>query len=347
VNLAWTVRACIRYAFALSLRLSGVFWRAEKQIRDRGGLVVLTFHRVLTAQEFETTYSHPGIVVSRDCFRRMLGHIRNSCTPVRLSEAQPGHRLSKLGVVLTFDDGWKDNYTNAIPEAVAAGCPLTVMICPGLVGLEAPFWPERAIGILRQVNPGWSMELVEVELERLKRLSEPDRDAWFSVMEQRAGQAGPDASTRCGSTMSWDEIRETMGRGIEFGAHTQTHRILDTVGPEQAAEEIGESKRCIEQELQTRCNSFAYPNGNVTEEIARMVSAAGIALAVTTAPGVWTGETDRLRIPRINMSEDNVTGPGGRFSSTLFQYAVIWKAWRAWRAAEAQAGAARLAAQRV
>lgn len=345
MNLVRTARAAVRYGLALSLRLSGSFWWAERQIRNRGGLIVLTFHRVLTAQEFRTTYSHPGIVVSRDCFRLMLAHIKNSYTPIRLSEAQPGRRLPRLGVVLTFDDGWKDNITNALPEALAAGCPFTVMICPGLVGVEAPFWPERAIGILRSINPGWSIELVDREVERLKRLSEPDRTAWFTAMERSAGQVGPDSAARCGSTLNWNDIREMRESGIEFGAHTQTHQILDTIAPEQAAEEIGESRRSIERELQAPCDSFAYPNGNVTGEIAQMVNAEGITLAVTTSPGVWTSETDRLRIPRINISEDNVAGLGGRFSPTMFQYAVTWKAWRAWRSAEQQAAGASLAAQ--
>ena len=53
--------------------------------------------------------------------------------------------------------------------------------------------------------------------------------------------------------------------------------------------------------------------------------------ALTTEKGAWTPDCDPLAIPRMNVCEENVVGPGGRFSPAVFEYAIVWKAWRALR----------------
>ena len=59
----------------------------------------------------------------------------------------------KLRVMFTFDDGWKDNYTNALPVMRARGIPATVFVCPGLVGRTLPFWPELVASLLGKASP--------------------------------------------------------------------------------------------------------------------------------------------------------------------------------------------------
>lgn len=345
MNSPGNVRAAARHLFALALRLSGCLWWAERQIQRKGGLVVLTFHRVLTNEESAATNSLPGMLVSRDCFRQLLGHVKRHYEITRLSDATPGRHASKVGLVLTFDDGWRDNFTNAAPEALEAGCPFSVMICPGLIGVDAPFWPERAVGALRRRHQGCSDAFLHERLEQLKRMTASEREAWFAEMRQGSNAVDPEGS--CGSTLNWSEIASLKAQGIEFGAHTQTHQILDAIEPATAAAEVAESKRSIERELQTECRSFAYPNGNVTPGIRAIVAANGFSVALTTAPGVWHKDTDRFEVPRVNMSESNVTGADGRFSPTMFRYKVTWRAWLASRRPKVKSGATELAAESV
>jgi hypothetical protein len=66
-------------------------------------------------------------------------------------------------------------------------------------------------------------------------------------------------------------------------------------------------------------------------EIRDAVEQAGFQLALTTQPGPWTKQSDPMAIPRVNISEENISGWTGRFSAAMFEYQVFWKSWRARR----------------
>ncbi len=55
-----------------------------------------------------------------------------------------------MRIMFTFDDGWKDNYTNALPVIRELRIPVTVFVCPGLVGRTLPFWPELVASLACQ-----------------------------------------------------------------------------------------------------------------------------------------------------------------------------------------------------
>ncbi len=80
--------------------------------------------------------------------------------------------------------------------------------------------------------------------------------------------------------------------------------------------------------MSRECEMFAYPNGDVSPKVRDFVKDAGYRLAFTTRPGFWNKATDPLQIPRMNVSEEKVTGLTGRFSPAMFDYSMIWKASR-------------------
>jgi hypothetical protein len=145
-------------------------------------------------------------------------------------------------------------------------------------------------------------------------------------------QASPIESMDVEHRLSWAAVAEMHQSGVSFGSHTQTHPILTMIPLDTARQEVRESKAAIERALSEGCDAFAYPNGNWSPQIRDMLAEAGFRLAVTTAYGAWTTASDRLAIPRLNISEDNVIGLTHRFSPTIFEYATFWRAWRATKA---------------
>lgn len=72
--------------------------------------------------------------------------------------------------------------------------------------------------------------------------------------------------------LTWDEVREMNKNHITFGAHTLNHQFLTEINDiEVLVQEIVESKKKIEQELNIEVKSFAYPAGLYNEEIIRIV----------------------------------------------------------------------------
>jgi peptidoglycan/xylan/chitin deacetylase (PgdA/CDA1 family) len=331
MNLAWRARPSLQQVWAHLLQASGCLWWAQRQLRRRGAVVVLTFHRVLTDAEFRRTCSLPGIVIRRQTFENLAGYIARKCEAVDFAQAIETP-AGKLRVMFTFDDGWKDTYTNALPVTRARGIPATVFVCPGLVGRTLPFWPEVVASLLGRASPPVAVTEIESLIETLKTYTTEHRERFMArLYELHTPSSGRDAYNG-DRTVSWDDIREMDAAGVRFGCHTHTHQILTTVPAQAARQEIRKSKGAIEAALHKDCDVFAYPNGNCSAATRRILAEEGFTAAFTTRKVAWTGGSDQMAIPRLNVCEAGVVGLTGRFSPAMFQYSVFWKAWRAMQA---------------
>lgn len=283
---------------------------------------------MLDRDQFERTCSLPGIVVRRHTFDKLAGYVARRFEAVDFTRAVESAQ-GKVRVMFSFDDGWKDTYTNAFPVLRKRGIPATLFVCPGLIERPLPFWPETVAALLGKASTPVGGAEVESLIETLKTYSSERRERFIARLCEMYAPAGGDDAHDGDRTASWKNIREMAAAGITIGCHTHTHQILTTVPEETARREIRESKRAIENALKTRCELFAYPNGNTSAETRRMLAEEGFAAAFTTRRGAWTRGCDRMAIPRLNIAEAGVAGLAGRFSPALFQYTVLWKAWRA------------------
>lgn len=329
-----TVRRVLRWGWANLLAAMGFLWWAKRQLRTSGAIIPLTLHRVLKEAEYSRTHSLPGILIKEHTFRELVLFVVRRCDPVDLRNAEPGAPSRRIRVAFTFDDGWVDNYLVAFPIAQAHQVPFIIFLCPGLIDRRSPFWPETAVALIREIRSAASPFEIEAAIESLKRQSTEERAGYLlklseEVLRARGISVSPASIDR---TLSWSDVRWMDEAGIHFGSHTQTHEILPQLPLEAARREIQESRAAIEAALNKRCDVFAYPNGNWSQETRQLLAEEGFRLAFTTERGAWTTSCDRLAIPRSNVSEDNVVGPTGRFSPAMFEYNTFWKSWRATKA---------------
>ena len=329
-NLMAKARPSLHSVWARLLQASGLLWWARRQLQRRGAVAVLTFHRVLNASEYRLTCSVPGIVIRRRTFESLAEYVSGKYEAVDFAQAVEAP-AGKLRVMFTFDDGWKDNFTNALPVMRTRGMPATIFVCPGLVGRTLPFWPEVVASLVGKASPPVTGTETEALIETLKTYSTERRRQFIARLYERHAPAGGGEAYNGDRTVSWNDIREMDEAGVKFGCHTHTHQILTTVPAQTARQEIRESKHAIETALCKRCDLFAYPNGNTSAATRRILAEEGFTAAFTTQKGAWTSGSDRMAIPRVNVCEASVVGLTGRFSSAMFQYHVFWRAWRAMR----------------
>jgi peptidoglycan/xylan/chitin deacetylase (PgdA/CDA1 family) len=326
-----SARPSLQLIWARVLQATGCLWWANRQLRRRGAVMVLTFHRVLNDAEFRLTSSLPGIVVRRRTFENLAAYVAGKFEAVDFTQAIEAP-TGKLRVMFTLDDGWKDNYTDALPVMRTHGIPATAFVCPGLVGRALPFWPELIASLLAKTSPPRSSAEVESLIEKLKTYSTERRQQFIADLDAQRTPEPADDTYDGDRTITWDEIKQMDAAGVRFGCHTQTHQILTNVPTETARQEIRESKRAIEGMLRGNCALFAYPNGNTSPATRRILAEEGFVAAFTTERGAWTSATDPMAIPRVNVCEAGLVGLTGRFSPAMFQYNVFWRAWRVMRA---------------
>jgi peptidoglycan/xylan/chitin deacetylase (PgdA/CDA1 family) len=333
------LRAALRFSWVYFLWIAGALWLAKRRVRARGAVVVLTLHRIVDDAEFAASSSLPGILIRDRTFDQFLAWASRTCEIADLGRGTPDWDAhpARPRIALTFDDGWLDNYRFAQPLAARHGASMTVFVCPGLLGRRFPFWPERVAwligearnqGVVGHIVNGVASanESIEDAVERLKRLEPGERCSLIDRLESAVGEPlARSAAEPTNQTMSWDEIRELHQKGVCFGSHTQNHTLLTRIAANCAQVELTRSRAEIEEMLGEPCELFAYPNGDHNASVRRAVAQSGYRLAFTTEHGEWVSKTDRLLIPRINVSESHLIGPSGRFSPVMSEYSVFWR----------------------
>ncbi len=103
--------------------------------------------------------------------------------------------------------------------------------------------------------------------------------------------------------LSWAQARELRERGMEIGAHTWSHANLARIPRARVAEELGRSKRAIEDAIGAEVLTMAYPYGkrgrHFTDETMAMAAEAGYqSSAAVLFRAVKQGE-ERHAVPRF------------------------------------------------
>jgi peptidoglycan/xylan/chitin deacetylase (PgdA/CDA1 family) len=232
---------------------------------------------------------------------------------------QQGGPLPEKAVVITFDDGYKDNYLYAYPTLVKHGIPATIFLTTSHIGSSKLFWFNE-VKYLVQSTPLNQLELDELGSYPLR--TEADRFRNSLIISRRLRKL-PEARKReliakllntcqidipdnLGEELflSWDEVREMSEGGISFGAHTVTHPVLTNLPLEQARWEIAQSKKHIEEKLGKEVTAFAYPFGPFNAEIAGLVKESGFISAVTTEPELVNRKANPYELGRIGAVGD-------------------------------------------
>jgi peptidoglycan/xylan/chitin deacetylase (PgdA/CDA1 family) len=344
-------RRLVSWAWIYFLHYTGLLRWVRRRIASSSSVVVLTLHRVLEDLEFDRSDSPQGMVVRCRTFEQFLLYIKENFDLIALSGDSPtwSQAESRPRIALTFDDGWKDTSELAHPLLIKHQVPITLFVCPGLLGLLSPFWPEVVCrgwkaakqseaashhfsAICAQSGIAWRPNLATREsLEGLialaKALPPKKRDTLVQGLRNFADQyAGNGKVSPLEATMTWEGTEAMLHAGVRIGSHTQNHEILTGLELEHARQEIRKSKAAIESRLGTSCLMFAYPNGSWSQAVRDLVESEKYSQAFINSPGIWNRQTDPLLIPRVNLWEGSLTGASGKFSPIVFAYSVFWRA---------------------
>ena len=244
-------------------------------------------------------------------------------------------RSAGMSVLITFDDGYRDNLTEGVPELERAGLRAALFVATGAVSTGARFPWERLKRIVEDparsslALPGGEALPLEaggprarrrafVRLHRwLERLPVEEREAILALWES---WRSPDP--RNDGPLDWNGVREAAARGLDIGSHTVRHLHLTRLESADLAAELVESRRRLEEELGRPIVAIAYPSGDHDERVTNATAQAGYRLAFTTAPGSNTPGASPLRLRRKGIGEATAETPWGAFSPSLFAVEV-------------------------
>lgn len=230
--------------------------------------------------------------------------------------------------MITFDDGYEDNYSKAFPILAAHGMTAIFFLPTNFIGKENVPWWDAIAWLVRNTNE---------RILRLRGLDEPITIVtvniahsirqvlrWFKDYASATSAEKLDeleAACKCkldtdvASTlfMSWDQAREMQKAGMDIGSHTQSHQILSDMGLDQQREELMKSKRILESELGAEVSVLAYPVGGLdsyTRETTQLVRECGYRAAFNfTKGGGYNPEPSRNLFDLARIPVENQASP--------------------------------------
>ena len=294
-----------------------------------GGLRILAYHRILDTDQSSFRFDEGLVSATNEAFYHQMRFVRENFHVVTFRDLLECERAGKdwpdRGLIVTFDDGYRDNYTNAFPVLRELKIPATIFLATGHIGEEKLFWwdliafcfkrtdcdsvdlPEISTEPVSLADTGERKQAINLVLEWIKRAADETRQSFLERLPDRLGVTLDD-DLAFAIHLSWDEVRTMSEGGVEFGSHTVTHPVLANVNADRLAVELRESKATIERETGKEAIAFAYPVGrsvNFTAAAMEAVKEAGYSFAVSYEEGVADRRaSNRYALPRIHVESD-------------------------------------------
>lgn len=318
---------------------SGLFL-IVRMINNRRGrkLTIVTYHRVSNQPVDKISKSLPFMFVSQRLFETHIKFYKRFYHVITFKDIA---RYEKEGgippnsLIITFDDGYEDNYSLAYPILKKNNVPAVIFVATNFVGTENVSWWDEIFFRLSVIDRtdieslGPQKVNLDKILKRFKRdpaglfanLGRLDK-AYISQLIQALREVTPTPPSLLNSNrfMNKEQILE-MKSHIEFGSHTCSHVSLEVEKNDRAMNELNLSKKYLSELTKSPINIFAYPTGHYSTRSLEMVDRAGYRYAVTLDVGI-NDLKNKFALKRINIWEGAVKSAFGEFSRSIMAFVL-------------------------
>jgi peptidoglycan/xylan/chitin deacetylase (PgdA/CDA1 family) len=290
-------------------------------------LTVINYHRIDNPHRKDFDSFKPNVSATPNDFNRQIDYLSKWFNVISMQDVlkwlDGQKELPSYAALITFDDGYLDNYTFAYPILRDHNFPAVIFLTTEHIGTDIPFYWDMAAYCFHHTkrdqitfpdgttetwsNQGQLDQVSKKWIELMKTLPQAEKTVYVQRLPEALNVSIPGGFFKK-LMMNWDQVREMHKGGIEFGAHTMHHPILTRISLEEVRAEVEGSKSRIEKELGHPALSFAYPNGqssDLNDKIEGLVADSGIRAAFTLLNGpssLSEVKRDPLAIRRIFIS---------------------------------------------
>jgi peptidoglycan/xylan/chitin deacetylase (PgdA/CDA1 family) len=299
--------------------------------------MVLAYHRL--GNGLECPYDRGVFSATAGQFEEQIRHFKSKFNVLELEEAwefiERPERLKHFHLLLTFDDGYRDNYEIAFPILKSYGLQATFLLPTSFIGTRRlPWWDQIAYAIRSTSQPRIKLsypsplELILADTDRepvIGRVlraykSDQNRDParFLSELASACDFPIPDNSSER-VFMNWEEAARMIKGGMAIGSHTHRHEPLARLSPEDQFQELLQSRQVLQSQLGVPGDVLAFPVGSRKAFSSTTLAAlekAGYRLAFSFYGGLNYPRTmNRYNVLRIE--------PPQNFASLRFQTALV------------------------
>jgi peptidoglycan/xylan/chitin deacetylase (PgdA/CDA1 family) len=304
------------------LAVSGLLALSERIHFGESPLVLLAYHGIRDINPADYPFDEGTVSASCHQFDLQMDYVKKNFDTITFAQLKACREgkipFPKRPIIITFDDGFADNYQNAFPILKKHGLPATIFLASGFIGTDEVFWWEKVAywlkhskdffkvweGLGQQV-PSQNDQTQRWVLRYFKDAADHERIHILSEMEKQfpieKGSYFPLIRP-----LRWDEVLEMSQGGIEFGSHTVTHPLLSKVPHEKLLLELSASKKEIEEKIGKEVIALAYPVGgpsDYNDEVISVAKQVGYLFGITYFPEGDNSQssTDWFRMKRVTV----------------------------------------------
>ena len=258
------------------LSRSGLRFLIEKAC-PWSGVLVLNYHRIGNGEGslFDNALWSADAGMFADQLQYCKLHL-DMISPADLPDVIASGR-GRYGMV-TFDDGYLDNYEVAFPLLKAAGVPATFFIATGFIDTPVlPWWDEIAWMVKTSRRnwvelPDWfpaplifddpgRERIIRTLLRGYKTMPVESTGRYVEAIAEATGSGRCSAEVGKQLWMNWDMLRQMRAHGMTIGGHTVSHPVLARLPPERQREEVQGCAARLSAEMNEPMQVFSYPVG--------------------------------------------------------------------------------------
>lgn len=298
--------------------LLGLFKRLPLQNK----LIVLNYHRIRTDDPgFSTVFDDDVFTISAAQFalqvKWLKQHTRLFSEKELIATLNSKEKPSLPSVFITFDDGYRDNFTLAYPILKENNVPATFFITTKLIETRQVGWWDMIAYIVKKsplTSVAYGMqqfsltngrrEAIDFFHQKMKVEKYEKTRHLIEDLTEIFEVEPPTADIQNQELLTWDQIKIMSEDVVTIGSHTHSHLVLSTLAPMAQKEEMVLSKLILEQKIGQEISSIAYPVGgfeHFTVESQMIARDCGYQLGFSCDTGVnsWNIK-DLLAVSRVS-----------------------------------------------
>ena len=302
----------------------------------KSGDAILNYHRICSDSEHIKKKDELTVSVSK--FKQQLNFLKKNYHFVSLDNFIKFEKSKKKNISITFDDGYKDNLTYALPVLKELDIPATIYIVTKFLKGEFDIWWYELKDYISESSEDLKFSFeknkynfsIRSESEKIKcfnRLNDIiqklNKKEQYNFLKELTNSSLRKQYKNI--LLSKEDLSTLISNPlITLGAHSHNHLSLRNLSKEDCVEEIKKSKQTLEELMKCKVNHFSYPYGgknDVGEREFEIVKELGFDSAVVTSVGKIS-KKKIFNLPRVHMSQRtnlNVL----KFKLSIFYYFYI------------------------
>lgn len=290
----------------------------------RGPLTILMYHGVIDSPMIMPD----PCMIDINAFRSQMRYLKRHFEVVSLTRAvelMEHDAITEPTAVITFDDGYQNNYDLAYPVLREGQLPATIFLSTLFTDTDISIWTgvlQNAFTLTPKMHLEWRGQRFDLStLEEKKKSLSTVRSSLKDGPHQSLMDEVENIVTELseGDPISLDAESpyrmlnsasiEKLAKSdlIELGGHTHSHCILSRLPSSTQEVEIRKSLELVESFTGQPCRLFAYPNGkkcDYDEESLSILRENGVKAALTTESGCYAPGTPMLELMRIGVDAE-------------------------------------------